>query len=44
MMIGALPLMLLHNGARGRGLKWLFYLFYPAHIAALFLIGNLCLA
>ena len=41
MMIGALPFMLLDNGQKGPGLKWLFYIFYPAHIIALFLIGNI---
>ncbi|MGD9474073.1 MAG: TraX family protein [Eubacteriaceae bacterium] len=40
MMIVALPLMLLYNGEKGRGLKYLFYLFYPLHITILFLIGN----
>lgn len=40
MMIAALPLMLLYNGEKGRGLKYLFYLFYPLHITILFLIGN----
>ncbi len=39
MMIGALPLMLLYNGQKGRGLKHLFYLFYPIHIVVLFLIS-----
>ncbi|WKY47664.1 TraX family protein [Eubacteriaceae bacterium ES3] len=43
MMIGALPLMLLYNGEKGRGLKYLFYFFYPLHIAILFLIGNVLL-
>ena len=35
----ALPLILLHNGQRGTKLnKWVFYVFYPAHLALLFLI------
>lgn len=40
MMIAALPFMLLYNGEKGRGFKYLFYVFYPAHILILFLIGN----
>jgi hypothetical protein len=42
MMIGALPFMYLYNGKKGKGFKYLFYLFYPLHIVALFWIGNLC--
>lgn len=42
MMIASLPFMLLYNGQKGRGLKYLFYVFYPVHIVILFLIGNLC--
>lgn len=41
MMIASLPFMLLYNGQKGRGLKYLFYIFYPVHIVILFLIGNL---
>lgn len=33
-MLAALP-MLLYNGRRGPGLKWLFYAFYPAHLLIL---------
>lgn len=41
MQIFALPLMLCYNGQRGRNLKYLFYIFYPAHIVLLFYLGNL---
>lgn len=30
-MIGAVPFLLLYNGRRGRGMKWLFYVYYPVH-------------
>lgn len=42
MMIASLPFMLAYNGKKGKGYKYLFYIFYPAHIVVLFLIGNLC--
>lgn len=41
MMIGSLPFMYIYNGKKGRGFKYLFYIFYPAHIIILFFIGNL---
>ena len=35
----ALPLLALYNGSRGKWkLKWLFYIYYPAHLAILWLI------
>ena len=33
--------LLLYNGKRGRGLKWLFYAFYPGHLLALFVLKKL---
>lgn len=35
MMIAALPFMLLYDGRRGRPVKWLFYWFYPLHLAVI---------
>lgn len=40
MMVLALPLMLRYNGEKGRGWKWFFYAYYPAHTAFLFLLSN----
>ncbi len=41
MMIASLPFMYIYNGQKGKGLKYLFYIFYPAHIIILFWAGNL---
>jgi len=36
----ALPLLLLYNQKRGTAnLKYLFYIFYPSHLAAIYLVG-----
>ncbi len=38
----ALPLLLLYNGQRGKqNLKYLFYIFYPSHLALVYLLGAL---
>ncbi|MGF0071964.1 TraX family protein [Streptococcus orisratti] len=39
MEIFAAPFMLAYNGERGRGPKWLFYIFYPAHIYLLYALS-----
>lgn len=38
--LSLIPL-LLYNGKKGKGLKWLFYVFYPGHLLVLFLIYRL---
>jgi hypothetical protein len=36
----ALPLILLYNGVKGKDSKWFFYLYYPAHLAVIYAIGQ----
>ena len=36
--LGALPMVLMYNGKRGRKLKYFFYAAYPAHLMAIYLI------
>ncbi len=36
-LLGFLPLFL-YNGKKGRGLKWLFYVFYPGHMLILWIL------
>ena len=38
--VAACMLLGLYNGQRGRGGKWLFYVFYPAHLLLLWLVGQ----
>lgn len=40
MQVFALPFLLLYNHRRGAGMKRFFYVFYPAHLVLLFLLGN----
>lgn len=39
-MFFALPFMLAYNGKKGKGLKNLFYAYYPLHIALLYAVGS----
>jgi hypothetical protein len=41
LMIFAVIPMLLYNGEKGRGMKYFFYIFYPAHIYLLYVIATL---
>ncbi|WP_349947557.1 TraX family protein [Lacrimispora sp. BS-2] len=40
-MVFALPFMLLYNKQKGRGMKYFFYGFYPAHIYILAILANI---
>lgn len=40
LMIAALPLMMRYNNEKGAGVKYFFYIFYPAHTFLLFYIAN----
>ena len=39
-LLGFLPIFL-YNGQRGKGLKWLFYGFYPGHLLLIYLLRSL---
>ena len=41
MMIFALPFLLMYNGERGKNLKKIFYIYYPAHLVVLCVLGAL---
>ncbi len=43
MILAALPLILCCNGERGRGKKYFYYVFYPAHIYVLWFLGSVIL-
>ena len=38
--LSLIPL-LLYNGKKGKGLKWLFYLFYPGHLLLIFIVRTI---
>ena len=42
-MIISLPLMLKYNNHKGHGMKYFFYIFYPAHVLLLFFLSNFIL-
>ena len=44
LMIAALPLMMRYNNEKGPGMKYFFYIFYPAHTFLLFYLANFVLS
>lgn len=40
MMVFTIPFIYIYKGKKGRDLRWLFYIFYPAHLWILFLLAN----
>lgn len=42
-LAAALPFMLAYNRRKGRGWKWFFYIFYPAHLVLLFYVARVLL-
>ncbi|MBO4844733.1 MAG: hypothetical protein J5525_00235 [Lachnospiraceae bacterium] len=40
-LLGFIPI-LLYNHKRGKGLKWLFYVFYPGHLLLIWVIRMIC--
>lgn len=41
MMLFAVPFMMLYDGRKGHGLKYLFYIYYPVHIFLFFFIAGI---
>ena len=39
-LLGFIPIFF-YNGKKGRGLKWLFYVFYPGHLLIIFLLRTM---
>lgn len=40
LMILVIPFIWLYNGKKGKGMKWFYYLFYPAHIWVLYVVSR----
>lgn len=41
LMLLAIPVILLYNGEKGHNMKWLFYIYYPAHIYIISIISRI---